>query len=285
MEKDALNDTFESNSFPAFLREMEGKIPEFKEKSLQDNGMISFPSAFLIELVNSIKKALVSIININSLTLERFEDEKFRKFAYKSVGEDIKKVDSVLNSFLNYIHISTPLLKRDTIHAVLEEILEANEKVIRDKDINIIKKYEIDLPETFLHDEQVKFIMNSILQYAILTIPLKGSITFVTKSIYLQLEGSDSKAVSSGERKYVEILITLTERGDPVKFPQQGHPGLRASHKEGVHHLILLLIKELINKYEGLIGFKVDEEELRVIISLRLPADRREVIYYEHMNL
>jgi len=40
------------------------------------------------------------------------------------------------------------------------------------------KKLEKDLPETSMHDEQVRFILNSVLQYAILSTPPNGTIGF-----------------------------------------------------------------------------------------------------------
>ena len=53
---------------------------------------------------------------------------------------------------------------------------------LEDKKIKIFKKLEKDLPETVVHDEQLKYILNALLQYAIPSIPPHGSIGFLTKS-------------------------------------------------------------------------------------------------------
>ena len=72
-------------------------------------------SSFLPELIHSIKNTLISIKNISQLSADKFNDVEFRKYSQKSITEDIKKIDSVLNSLLNYIHINTPITKSNTL--------------------------------------------------------------------------------------------------------------------------------------------------------------------------
>jgi two-component sensor histidine kinase len=116
----------------------------------------------LIELVHRIKNTLTSIKKFTLVSADKFDDKEFRKQSLNKVTEDIRKIDSVLNSLLNYISINTPIVKSETLHLILEEILEANEKQLQNKQIKIFKKLEKDLPETSMHDEQVRFILNSI---------------------------------------------------------------------------------------------------------------------------
>ena len=109
---------------------------------------------------------------------DKFDDKELWNQSLNMVNQDIKKIDAVLNSILNYISINTPIVKSDTLSIILEGILEANDKLINHKKIKVIKKLEKDLPETSMHDEQVRYILNSILQYAILSTPPHGTIGF-----------------------------------------------------------------------------------------------------------
>lgn len=245
---------------------------------------ISFSSSFLIEMVNFIKKTLSSINNINLLSIDKYEDLEFRKYARKSIAFDIKNIDSMLNALLNYININTPILKKNTIHLVIDDILEASVRQIQEKNIKIVKKFEEDLPETYIHDEQVKFILNSIVQYLLLTIPSDGTIGFLTRSRILQKPIGEEKVVTLKERQYVEILIVSTVQREPFEQLKDASEILDVK-KEQSKNLILRLIKELIQKQQGLIEFEVDENKTRTLMSVRFPVERRQVILYEQVNL
>jgi signal transduction histidine kinase len=191
----------------SFLKEAELKTLDPEEKEPQNGHDTSFSSAFLIELVCRIKNTLGSIKKFTLVSADKFDDKEFRKQSLSSVNEDIKRIDSVLNSLLNYISINTPIVKTDTLHLILEGILEANEKPIQKKNIKIFKKFEKDLPETSMHDEQVRYILNSILQYAILSTPPHGSIGFLIKSLDGQKETPDKKILPKKNGAYIEVDI------------------------------------------------------------------------------
>src|SRR4030043_437864 len=172
MEKDLFfeNDV-EKNSFASFLKKTETKPPSFEKKTFihkQDN---HFSSLFFIELVHRIKNPLVSIKTFTQLLREKFDDEEFREYFYRIVTEDIEKIDSLLNGLLNFIKINTPLRKTNTVHSLLEEVFKKHERLVEERRIKIYRKFEKDLPETIVHDEQLRYILNSILQEAIPSVP------------------------------------------------------------------------------------------------------------------
>ena len=274
------------DSFASFLKDSEKKAPPPKEPNLQvKEGSISFTSSFLIEMIQFIKNTLVSISNINHLSEEKFNDVEFRKYCHKSIYQDIKKIDSVLNALLNYINVNTPIVKKNTIHIILEEILEANEQQIESKKIKTLKKLERDLPETFVHDEQVRFILNSILQYAILSTPYDGSIGFLTRSIDQKGTGTgEEKVIPLKDRKNIEVLIISTGHKDPFEQLENAPEGPTIENEKTIG-LILQLIRELIQRSQGMIEFEVDEKKTRTLFTLRLPCERRQVVYYEPIRL
>ena len=286
MENTSSKTDNEMNSLASFLNDSEKKAPVSKETNLPTkDGSISFTASFLIEMVQFIKNTLVSISNVNHLSLEKFNDVEFRKYCRKSIHQDIKKIDSVLNALLNYININTPIIKKNTIHISLEEILEANETQLQAKNIKISKKYEKDLPETFIHDEQVRFILNSVLQYAILSTSYDGSIGFLTRSIEQKGTADDkAKVVPLKDRRCIEVLIISTVQKDPFGELEKASE-LPAIESEKTIGLILQLIRELIQRSQGMIEFDVDEKKSRTIFTLRLPCERRQVVYYEPIRL
>ena len=201
-----------------------------------------------------------------------------RKQSFNGVTEDIKRIDSVLNSLLNYISINTPIVKTDTLHLILEGILEANEKPIQKKNIKIFKKLEKDLPETSMHDEQVRFILNSIFQYAILSTPTNGTIGFLIKSLDGQKETPDKKISPKKNGTYIEVDIGFMSNHTSSGQSERTSGTAHGPKEEGIQ-LILALVKGIIQKNRGEMVFQVDKKKPRTLIILRLPIERGKIIY------
>jgi hypothetical protein len=251
--------------------------PEVKGSPIEKG--TPFSSTFLIELVSRIKNTLASVRKFILVSEDKFDDKEFWKQSLNIVNQDIKKMDTVLNNLLNYISINTPIVKSDTFNVILEGILEANEKLINHKKIKIIKKLEKDLPETSMHDEQVRYILNSILQYAIISTPPNGTIGFLIKSLDGQKETPDKKTSSKNNGACVEVDIGFMGNNKSSGQSENG------SNKEEAIHLILELVKEIIQKNRGTMTFQVDKKKPRTLITLKLPIERRKVIYYEPISI
>jgi len=279
-ERDLLFETEnESGSFVTFLKKADVKSTESKpygSSSEQDTNILSL---FLIELVHRIKNPLVSIKTFTQLLREKFNDAEFREHFYRIVTEDIGKIDSVLNHLLTYIKINTPIEKRDTVHSILEEILKKYELQLQDRNIKVFKKFEKDLPETTVHEEQLRYILDALLQYALPSIPPNGSIGFLTKFPNRQPEVADVNKSNRKKGGYIEVLIIFTGYKKPVE-QFESVLGISALQKEETVELELRLIKEIIQKNQGVMKFEVNEKKPRTIVSLKFPVERRKVIYY-----
>ena len=258
--------------------------PKTKTKNLPQEHSISFSPNFLIQMVDFIKNTLSSISQINSLSIQKFDDQQFRNYARKTITQDIKRIDSVLNALLNFININTPIIKKNTIQLIIDDLLEANEIQIAESGIKIIRKFEENLPETHIHDEQVKFILSSIIQYLLLTIPSHSAIVFLTRSKMIQKPIVDEKVVSLKESQYIEVLIVSMTQDEP--FEQlEDLSEIQSKGTKQTTNLLLGLINELVRKYQGIIDFKVRENSIKTIISLRLPVEKRQIILYEQVKV
>jgi hypothetical protein len=279
MEKDLFfHADNERNSFFNFLKKTDFKNP------FESNGD---PTAreqqslhwifFLAELVHRIKNPLVSIKTFTQLLRDKFNDGEYRESFYRVVSEDIEKIDVVLNGLLNYIKMNTPLSKTNTVHQILDEVLQRHEASFEQRKIKIFKKFEKDLPETMLHDEQLKYIFHSLIQYILPAIAPNGSIGFLTKSLVHPQESKGE--VSPSEKEAIEILMIFTGFKRPIDTADTIF-GLSSLEKEETFELELRLIHEILKKHRGTIKFEVSEKKPRTLISLRLPVERRRVVYY-----
>ena len=283
-EKDLFFDAEnERNSFISFLEKGEMKpSADYRKNHSEDQNAYSL-SVFFIELVHRIKNPLVSIKTFTQLLREKFGDAEFREYFYQIVTEDIERIDTVLNGLLNYIKINTPLEKTNTVHSILEDVLKRHEAQLEDKKIRIFKKFEKDLPETVVHDEQLRYIFNSVLQYAIPLIPANGSIGLLTKSLYVQRQTEDDQDVLQMGGRYIEILIVFTGFRKPAE-QLETVLGIRNLRQEESIELEMRLIKEIVEQNRGRIKFEINQKRPRTLISLKFPIERRKVIYYQSTN-
>lgn len=285
MEKDLLFETENENqSFITFLKKDGMKSTESKPGSFSPEQNTNILSLFLIELVHRIKNPLVSIKTFTQLLGDKFNDVEFREHFYRIVTEDIEKIDAVLNGLLSYIKINTPIEKRNTVHFILEDVLKKHEMQLEDKKIKIFKKFEKDLPETVVPDEQLRYILNALLQYALPSIPPNGSIGLLTKSFDLQTEMPDDKKIYQKDGRYIEILIVFTGYKKPIE-QFETVLGIPPVQKEEAVELELRLIKEIIKKNQGMMKFEVNEKKPRTLISLKFPIERRKLIYYQPVSV
>ena len=227
-----------------------------------------------IELAHRINNTLSSIKNITQLSRGKFKDLEFEDYFHRSVTDDIEKIESVINGLLNYIKVSTPIIKSNTVHSLLEEIIEKYRDQIEEKKVRLFKKFERELPETVVHEEQLRYVLNSILQYAIVSIPSNGSIALLTKVSDRQKTGGDKKGPPEKEGRYVEVLVGFTGYNKPTVYLEVGFRNAALQRDEAMD-LILRLVKEIVQKNKGVMRFDIDERKPQTLISLLLPVERR----------
>jgi hypothetical protein len=271
------------NSFDSFLKKDEVKPTQPKKEGLQNEQCPSFMDSFLVELVHSIKNGLAAIYHATVLTKEKYDDAEIRKRSHDQVKEEIKKIDSVLNSVLNFVNINTPIIKTDTLCTILDEILEASEKQFRQKNIKVTKRYEKEIPETFIHPEQVRFILHSVVQYVILSTPPDEVIGFLMKSIDSHDGTGGEKPSAENNRRYVEVMIGFNGGGKPVN-KTENLTEISGEQGNEMPDLILKLVKETLERNHGMM-VETRGERLKNLINLRFPVERRKVVYYEPIVL
>jgi nitrogen-specific signal transduction histidine kinase len=271
------------NPRDSFLKKDELKPTQSKKEELPNEQGLSFMDSFLIELVHSIKKGLASVYQATVLTMEKCDDSEIRKRSHDQVKEEMKKIDSVLNSVLNFININTPIIKTNTLYTILEEILEANERQFRRKNMKITKRYEKDLPETFIHPEQVRFILHSVIQYAILSTPPNGIIGFLMKTSDSHNGTGVEKPSTENNRRYIEVMIGFNGDGRPIN-KSENLSETPEDQSKGTADLILKLAKEILERNHGMM-VETHGDRPKTLIKLRFPVERRKVVDYEPIVL
>jgi len=264
----------------SFLTKEENEGSVFKHETCSDGRTrLSLP-VYFVELFNRIKASLSAMQAFAFLSRENFKDRELGEHFYKIVNEDIAKTISLIDCFNDYINFSTPVVKRDTVNTLVEEVIKKHERQFEEKRIKVIKKqFEKDLPETILPDEQLRYILNSVIQYALLSVPPDGSIGFLTRLLNMETSKGQEWDQLQKDGRYLEVLVVSAgyEKPDEETGVVSEMPN---AHQEEAVELILRLAKEIIEKNKGMMRYKVYEDKPMTFISLILPVERRNVVRY-----
>ncbi len=266
--------SFNSSSVKEGIESIRSKLDFL---SNEQGGLLITP--FFVELIERIKNTLDSIRNYTQISRDKFSDKEFGEYFYRAVTEDIEKIDMVLNGLMNYIKLNSPIRKTDTVHRLIEEEVRKYQSKLEGKGIKLFKKFERDLPETIVPDEQLRYIINSVLQYALANISPNLSMALYTRSFTLEreLEGPD---LLKKDGRYVEISLGFMG----YKKPAEERMGSTTLQKEEPLDLILRFVKEVVQRNRGTMRIEADEKKSKTFISLRFPVERRKVVYYQSVN-
>lgn len=274
----------ERDFYSLLLNKVETLPPPPKEKNPSDEQIFHTTLPHLPELMNRIKATLAAMKAFAFLSRDKFVDAEMGEYFFRIITGEVEKTISLLNIFQDYITINTPLRKINTVNIIIEEVLRKYESHLEEKQIRLVKKqFEENLPETIVPDEQLRYILDSVIQYTIQSAPHRGNIGILARSFDVQKLKEEEKALLQKDGKYLEILIVFTS--PPKQIDQFGPiPGLPVLPKDEAIDLILQLVKEIIQKNRGIMKLKVDEDKLMAFISLILPVERRKIVQYPSLS-
>ena len=227
------------------------------------------------------KSVLGSIRHLTQFSQDRFSDKELGKVLYQMITQDIYKTDLLLNGLLSYFQVTTPIKRMDTVNSLIEELLKKNKAQLEEKGVQLFKKLERNLPEIIVPDEQLKYILNSVLQYVIMSTPPNGNIEFLTKSFIFQRDIEGAQAFFEKVGGYIEISVIFAGDREPVGQSAAALGRILTPQKDESLELMLRLVKRIVLRNWGIMNFETDKKRANTIISLRFPLERRKVVFYE----
>jgi hypothetical protein len=197
------------------------------------------------------------------------------------IVQDIDRTDLLLSGFLNYLRATRPLKKVNTVNAFIEEALEKNKASLGKKGARLFKRLQEDLPEIIVPDEQLKYILDFIVQYAILSMPAGGNIALLTTSVIFQGEIAGAEAFFEKYGGYIEISVVFSGDREPAGSWEAALERIPTRQKSEPLELALRLVKGMVLRNWGKMNLKTDEKNRRTTLSLKFPLERRKVVFCE----
>ena len=239
--------------------------------------------SLFVELIHRTKSVLSIIEKLTQMSRGKFGDREFGEFFYKAVTKDIENHNVLLNVFLKYIDSTTPIPKKGTVNKLIEETIKMNQAHLEQRKARVFRKLEEDLPETPVPDEQLGFILDSLLQCAMALIPPGGLIEFITRSIVLPGDSIGDKEPFKRNGKYLEIVIAFARVKRSMEQTSKETSGA-SPQEEALSNLVYKLVEVIVKRNQGTIKSEADERESKNTISLKLPVERRKAVYYHLTN-
>jgi hypothetical protein len=261
-----------------FFTSFEKSEKSQKDSSKTDQNTLNDPS-FFIELISGIQNSLKLVKNYTKISQINESDNGFSEY-FSLVSNEIENIDTVISCFLKYNKLSTPIKKKNTIHNLIEEVLKKNDSRLTEREILIFRRFGDELPETILPDEVLRYILNSVLQYAIALTAPGGGIGFSTRSVSSDDKGEKGPPLPQMQRRYVEITVVFTNNRQIIEEFGKTSEMHKRQETEQALNLILRFVKEIVQRNRGAMGATIDGKKGKTSILLRFLAERREVIHY-----
>ena len=217
----------------------------------------------IASLAHEVKNPLVSIKTFAQLLPERFEDAEFRNQFYQIVGENVDKINSLVEEITEYTSFSKPKFCAVNLQTVIGKILNKYSHKLGERQSAILREFDKGLPPVFSDKDQLLYIFDNIFSNILTTAPEGRDLSIYTgvskfdhgeATHLLGLEGMDNKAV--------EIIIPLSHSVITT---------LPLSNTSSVLDLELSLAQRLVNKNLGIMEVTNFSKE-GVAIRIKLPV-------------
>jgi len=249
------------------------KILESQEDVPRTEPNIPPLSSFLVDLICTVRKSLDEVVNQTQIYEKEYSNNGLGKCFFR-IRSDIAKINFLFDNLLQYDKITTPIRKTNTVHNLLATVLKKYQPLFEKRETLIFRRFEKDLSEVIVPDEQLRYILESVLQYILGLTPSGGGISFATRSLVIQEKQDEKKPLLEENTHWVEILMIFTRHRssteeEKVLFGEREH-----QTNQNPLDLIFQLAKKMVDKNRGLMKVDLEEETNNSSIALLLPAEK-----------
>jgi hypothetical protein len=137
-----------------FIASLEKPAESKKDNPKTEQNTSNYPP-FFIELINEIRNSLKLAKDYTRIPQINASDNEFSEY-FSRISDEIENIEGVIGCFLRYNELSTPIKKRNTIINFIEAALKKNESKLEKRRTLIFRRFEDELPETIIPDEQLR---------------------------------------------------------------------------------------------------------------------------------
>jgi hypothetical protein len=192
--------------------------------------------------------------------------------------KEMEKTEDWANSLFEYVRVITPSEKTGTVHTLLEETLKEFQTRLDEKKTEVAKELEQCLPETIVPDGHMRYILRSLVGYAINVMPPHGFLRFRTRSSVSGMAKENTGFALVG--RAIEITAAF-----PAVMKRKEEPPARLEMVSNKDREILKFqiwsLENVVRRNQGNLTFAVDKEKEEITVFLKFPIERRRVVCYQ----
>ena len=170
-------------------------------------------------MAHEIKNPLVTIKTFTQLLPERYEDLDFRETFSSLIGQEVKRIDTIVNQLLKFSRPAKPNLTPTHLHEVLDNSLKLITQQLRQKGITLVRSYSA--PHDLVHADAdqlnqafINFFLNSIEAMA-----GNGHLTVSTEHVSADLYSPNQWRERTAEG---HIRVSIRDTGDGIDAQDLG---------------------------------------------------------------
>jgi hypothetical protein len=130
---------------------------------------------------------------------------------------------------------------------IFQHPLKEKEVALREKRAKLLKRFEEDLPDPAISDHELRYILSSILDYAVASLLMNGDLGFIVNSIAPRERETQRK---------IRILVSFSADRRVAK----------------ALNLILQLAERVVRRNRGVMKLQENKEKGKIFVSLILPV-------------
>jgi DNA-binding NtrC family response regulator len=226
-----------------------------KESHFPAKGEAVF-TELVTELAHEIKNPLVAIKTFTQLLSERFDDKEFREQFYQTAGENIDRIDRLVEKIISSARFSLPALAQVNLHHLVDKSLVKNTDTFNKKHIICKKDFMEHLPLILTDEEQLHYVVNNILSAIYYLIP-EGSEIFLS-----------TKTTSLDPREKGRFPLEQVPNGSAAELSISYPDTIDEKEVSTYHSIELFLAQQIIQRNLGLMEITPSAEKTTIIIKL-----------------
>jgi signal transduction histidine kinase len=134
-------------------------------------------------LAHEIRNPLVAIRTFTQLLPERYEDAEFREGFQSLALKEVDRICGLITDLLSFARPSKPNVALEDINAVIDGIVRILETQAKEKNVEIVREFSVNLPKVWIDREQMKQVFMNLIFNGIQAIN-DGGIIIISTRLY-----------------------------------------------------------------------------------------------------
>lgn len=132
-------------------------------------------------VAHEVRNPLSSIRTFSQLLAERYDDPDFRSRFAEIVGADVSRLADVVERLSHFGALPAPIREPVDVAQLLQELLEAEREVIRERELLVLEELDRDQPLAIGDGEQLRFALAALVQRTLRLVPPRGDLFLASR--------------------------------------------------------------------------------------------------------